>query len=313
MKTAIAVLLICVVWAAETEAAPKTAFVINNMGETLSLINLEDGTVDNNVVRLGLVPNWATVSEGMVYVVNSMSDDIYIIDIETNLIVDSILLPEGSNPWAIEFLNDSIAYVSAFLMNSVFSIDVKNRVILDTIPVGLSPQGLYITGNKIFVAITAFDPTTWTWGDGMVYVIDAGTNSVIDSTAVGTNPQSLAMDTDGELYVICTGNYGAIEGMVYKLDSGTYEILDSLRTGGTPASISISSSGIAWVGAGGWGDNGYVYLIDTNTDSVLRGSDNPILVGRGVMGLAYDGGGNCYVSSFASDKVYKVDKMGNVL
>ncbi|MCK4255796.1 T9SS type A sorting domain-containing protein [candidate division WOR-3 bacterium] len=309
MKTVVGLLLLCGVCG----ASPKTAFVVNGLGETLSLIDLEDGTVENNVVTLGLAPNWVCVNDGMVYVVNSISDDIYFIDIQTNLVADSILLPEGSNPYAMEFLNDSIAYVSAFCANSVFCMNVKRKEILETIPVGLSPEGLCITQDEVFVAITAYDPNTYTWGEGMVYVIDAPSNSVIDSVSVGVNPQHLEVDPDGELYVVCTGNYGAVTGVVYRTDGVTHQVLDSLMTGGTPLSISISSNGIAWIGAGGWTDNGYVYMIDTETESIIHGSSNPILVGRGVLGVTCDGNGNCYTCNFGTDDVSVIDETGSII
>ncbi|OYD17532.1 hypothetical protein CH333_00595 [candidate division WOR-3 bacterium JGI_Cruoil_03_44_89] len=309
MKIVVGILFFCGVCG----ASPKTAFVLNGLGETLSLIDLENGTVENNLVTLGLAPNWVCVNDELVYVVNSISDNIYIIDIHTNLVADSVLLPEGSNPYAMEFLNDSIAYVSAFCTNSVFCINVKNGEILKTIPVGLSPEGICITGNKVFVAITAYDPNTYTWGEGMVYVVDAISNYVIDSVSVGTNPQHLEVDPDGELYVVCTGDYSTVLGVVYRVDAITHRVLDSLIMGGTPLSISISSDGIAWIGAGGWTDNGYVYMIDTGTESIIHGASNPILVGRGVLGVTCDGDGNCYTCNFGVDEVSMIDETGNVI
>ncbi len=290
---------------------PRTAFVVNGIGETLSSIDLETSQVENDIATLGLAPNWICINKDKIYIVNSTSDDIYKIDISNDNILDIIILPDGSNPYAMEFLNDSIAYVSALCVNSVFCINVNTGEIVDTIGVGLSPEGLCISDYKLFVAISSFDPSTWTWGNGMVYVIDTKTNSVLDSVQVGKNPQNLAVDYEGELYAVCTGNYSTTAGSVHRINSKTHEVIDTLPIGGTPISISISQDRKAWIGAGGWIDYGHVYMIDTQTERIIHGNSNPILLGTGVMGVDCDSDGNCYVCSFMEDVVTKLSPDGN--
>lgn len=292
---------------------PKTAFVVNGIGETVSRINLEENTVENDIVTVGLVPNWIGINNENVYVINSASDDIYIIDMLTSNVLDSIELPDYSNPYAMEFLNDSVAYVTALCANSVYCINLKTCQVLYTIPVGLSPEGICITGTHLFVCVTAFNPDTWTWGDGMVYIIDTYTNSVEDSFPVGTNPQDLAVDGEYEVYVVCTGNYSTSSGMIYRVNSKTHEVLDSLAVGGSPVSISISPDQKVWVGAGGWTDYGYVYRIDAITEYIINGCQNPILVGRGAWDLDCDSQGNCYVCNFMEDAVTLLDTAGSII
>ncbi len=290
----------------------KTAFVVNNMAETLSRINLETGEVFNDIVSLGLVPNQIVIQGDRGYVVNSNSNNIQIIDLENDSSLGTIELGDSNNPWNIAFLNDSIAYVTNFESNTVFRINIFAQEVTDTIHVGLSPEGICVVGNKVWVANTALDPVTYQYGQGIVYVIDATNNLVIDSIFVCTNPQSLALDSDGELNVVCTGDYFSTWGEVYVIDTTTFSIMDTIDIGGSPSSIAIAPNGKAIVGAGGWVDSGYIYTFDAHTNEILRGFGNPILVGKGVVGVACDNANNAYSCNFSDNSISVIDSNNTV-
>jgi YVTN family beta-propeller protein len=293
--------------------AEKTAFVINGLAETLSRIDLKTGDVFNDVVSLGKTPNQIVIQGDRGYVVNSGSksipgsNTIQIVDLAGDSILGTIALGDSNNPWNIAFYNDSIAYVTNYESHRVFRINVAAREVTDTIPVGLSPEGLCVVGNRVYVTNTACDPVTYAYGQGTVYVIDVTSNTVTDSILVSTNPQAVALDPDGELNVVCTGDYWSIWGEILVIDTVTLSVTDSIDIGGSPTGITIASNGRAYIGAGGWVSEGYVYTYDTHTNGILRGSDSAIVVGIGVMGIACDQDNNAHICAFMSDSISVID------
>ena len=112
------------VWA-ET---PRTMYVMSSASRSLSKMNMETGGVLQDVVLLGETSNQVLVNNNKIYVVNSGTDDIMVIDAENDQAVQqTIALDIGSNPWAMDFISNDMAYVSNFLDNSVSVIDFFDR------------------------------------------------------------------------------------------------------------------------------------------------------------------------------------------
>jgi hypothetical protein len=98
---------------------------------------------------------------------------------------------------------------------------------------GYSSEQIIISGSRAFVAC-------WSYGD-KVMVIDTGSDSLIDSIQVGKQPNSMALDKEGYIWVLCDGGYygspyGQENASLWKVDtqSGTAakmlqfsEIMDS--------------------------------------------------------------------------------------
>ncbi|MCK4233707.1 T9SS type A sorting domain-containing protein [candidate division WOR-3 bacterium] len=292
--------------------AEKMAYVINGLGETLSKINLETGEVSNDILALGISPNHIVIRDNSAYVVNSLSHTLQIIDIEKDSTVKTIELNSG-NPMRMAFLNDNTIYTTNFDSASVYEINLNTYSIVDTIKVGLSPTGILCVDNRLYVTNTGYDPVGWTYGQGTVYVIDTESNSVTDSIMVGKNPQAIALDSDGELNVVCTGDWVSIFGTVCFIDTLTNSVRDSINIGGNPGNIVIKSNGIAYLAAGGWIDSGFVYSYSTITDSILHGSANPIYAGLGVMGVTVDDEGYLYTCDFYNSSITMFDSTDSIV
>jgi len=76
--------------------AENYVYVINNLSETLSRINIETGAVENHIVTLGVVPNQVVYYEDMLYVVNSGNASLQVINPVNNSIVNEFPLPAGA-------------------------------------------------------------------------------------------------------------------------------------------------------------------------------------------------------------------------
>ena len=289
---------------------PRTLYVLNGLGRTVSKMNLETQEITNNIVTVGSVPNRIHTNDGFIYVVNSVPPGITVIDGRTDAVVQTIALTDGSNPWDMAFVGTDKAYVTNLLANSVTVVNLATGDSVNSIPVGEGPEGLLVVNNTAYVANTGNFPD---YNPSTVSVIDIRTDAVTKTLAVPANPQDLAVGPDGNIYVVCTGNFADIGGKVAVINpfadaDFTPLVVDTVDIGGSPGDIQITTGGIAYLPDFGDGTNGFMYAFDVFAGSVLNDVSNPILVGNGAMNLFFDGRtGDLYVNNFSDDAVQLLD------
>ncbi len=81
--------------------SPPIAWVVNNLSETLSEVDLSSGQVITNAISLGSIPNDIIISGDKAYVVNSGSNHVQIIDLSAQQTLGTIELYLGLNPYFI--------------------------------------------------------------------------------------------------------------------------------------------------------------------------------------------------------------------
>jgi YVTN family beta-propeller protein len=286
-------------------------YVLNGLAETISVINIETGEVENHVVTVGAIPNQVVYHEGLLYVVNSGSASLQVIDPVNFNTVANVPLEINSYPWNVAFVN-GYAFVTGFATASVYKIDLVSMLVVDTFGVGQAPEGIIACDGKLFVANTGFNPDDYTFGQGTVTILDPQSGSNLANVDVGKNPQALVVSPGEMINIVCTGNYSSIRGMIYFLEAEGYSVIDSLAIGGDPYWPVINSSGICFVSAGGWSADGYVFNYDAVARIVLRDEDNPIIVGTGAMGLAIDSLGMLYSAGQTDNSVTEFNDQGEV-
>jgi len=292
--------------------AQNYAYVINGSSETLSRIDLETGQVQNHIVTLGAVPYHIICANERLYVVNSFSPSLMVINPVNNSIEREIQLPLNSNPWNVA-VDGNFAYVTGLARNSVYKLDLIQGTIANTYAAGLSPEGVIVSGNRLYVTNTGFDPYDLTYGQGSVSILDINNGIELERVNVSKNPQALAVDPDGFINVICTGDYSSVTGMIYFIDPEGMTALDSIATGGNPIYPVISSAGIGYIAAGGWANAGHVYSYDAIERILLRGDNNPIEVSVGAMGIALDSLGYLYSCGQIANSVTKFNSAGSII
>ena len=309
-------LMIALVVSGATHASGPTAYVINATGETLSKIELRTNVVTNSIEPLGSdvdsYPNQIVIRDTLAYVIASGTDEIQIINLNTERTVGWIRFGAGQNPYWMAFLNDQVLYVTLLVDNSLAKVDLTTRQVVKTTPVGLSPEGVIVVHETAFVAVTGFDFGSWSWKQGKLVAYDTRTDSVIAELNVGKNPQFLDIDRQGRLHVSCTGDYGATPGTIYIIDPGARAVLDSIAIGGQPGQISIGPDDIGYLAAGGWTGDGEVYTYHAATGDVLRGPSNPIYVDSGATGVVTFQDSSAFVACFG-DKINRVNAAGQKL
>lgn len=302
---------------AVAQDTPRTLYVLNGLGRTMSKMNLETSTISNDVVVVGDIPNRIHTRGDKIYVVNSTPASIAIVDGRTDAVSQTIALAEGSNPWDMAFVGTDKAYVTNLSANSVTVVDLVTGDSLNTIAVGEGPEGILVVNNTAYVANTGGFPD---YSPSTVSVIDIQTDQVTKTLDVPTNPQDLTLAPDGNIHVVCTGNFDDVSGRVAVINpfgdvDFTPLVADTVDIGGSPGDIVITTDGMAYLADFGDGNNGFLYSYNASTLDVLNDASNPILVGNGATSLLYDAAtSNLYVNNFSDDAVQVLDPSnGDVL
>ena len=312
MRTRNIVCLVTVLAAAvPARALERSLYVINGLAETLSRVNVETGAVTNNIQILGLVPNQLFIDnegrrDGIVYVLNSSSDDLQMVQLDPVTTVRTISLGADRNPYSLAFLDDSTVAVSNLLSGTLTEVNTRAGVIDTEYAVGPAPEGMVYCDGELFVCLTAFDFGTFTYGQGRVAVVSPDSDRVVATIPVGSNPQSAVLDYEREILVLCTGDFSSAFGQIYVIDPVTRTVTDSVATGGSPGQLALAPDGLVYISAGGWVGNGEVYVFDSHTHTMVRGTANPIPVGTGSAAVAADIFANGYSCDFSVDQVSRM-------
>lgn len=194
-------------------------------------------------------------SRQRVYVADSTSALVLVIDAKTNTIVASI--PVGTQPFAVAVSPDGRRlYVANRLDGTVSVIDTKTNK-----PIGLVngldlPTDLAITPDGTRVYVTNMGNTTNT-----VSAIDTRTKTVVATIGVGVAPFGIAITPDGgRAYVI-----NSQSGSVSVINVATNMVLTTIQVGGG------GSGGIAVTP-----DGDRVYVLNGGTVSVIDTATNMV-------------------------------------
>ncbi len=186
--------------------------------------------VTRNIAQLGSVPDAIEIRGNKAYVLNGFSDNIQVFNLDQNppQQIGTIVLPPGSDPIAIAFLDDTHAYVANNIGQSVALVNAgtmrcellivrsnlvpsdtsicQNQVITVDTKFFEGPSGIAIANNKVYVTNSNLDQFFNPAGNGFITVIDAPTNQVrgrIDATAANSGTITLI---NGNLYLVNGGH-----------------------------------------------------------------------------------------------------------
>ena len=181
-----------------SQEIPRSLYVLNGLGQTVSKMNLENDVIVNNIATVGSVPNRIYAFNNLIYIVNSVPDGISVIDPITDQITNNISLTTGSNPWDMAFVGIKEAYVTNWLANSVSVLNLDDGIVETTIDVGTAPQGLLVVDNTAYVCNSGGYPA---YTQSTVSVIDVTIDSVTKTLDVLTNPQDAAVGPNGNMVI----------------------------------------------------------------------------------------------------------------
>jgi YVTN family beta-propeller protein len=181
----------------EKPAAPWRIYVTNQLDNTASVI---DGATHKTVatVRVGVSPAQMVVSPDRksVYIANTGSNTVSVLNTDNNTIARTIALPPRSKPIDVAVNPDGrYLYTADGGSNRVSVLDTRARRVVASVRVGTQPLSVAAApdGKTVYAANS---------GSGDVSVIDARTNRVVRAIPTGRFPSGVAVTPDGaSLYV----------------------------------------------------------------------------------------------------------------
>jgi len=160
-----------------------------------------------NNVPLGDVAQSITINGNLAYIVVNNSGLVYVIDRKTAEFQGKI---EGlTSPRNLLMISDQKAYISDLVSNSITIVHPSTYEVTGNIPVNRSTESMVLDGNKAYVAHWSgyLQPLK----NNKVLIIDTEEDVVIDSIEVGVEPNSMLLDHDNKLWVLCSGGYDSEE------------------------------------------------------------------------------------------------------
>lgn len=143
---------------AEIADGTERAFVTNSNGASMSIINTADNSVGSPPVPVGDGPEGIAVRPGgeEVWVTNQRSGTVSVIDalaaVRAPLTAVRTTIEVGPTPWGVAFTPDGafayVPYADSGPVDYVAVIDTRTRQVVDRIPVGDTPRGIAIVGDR---------------------------------------------------------------------------------------------------------------------------------------------------------------------
>ena len=155
-----------------------------------------------NQAPLGDVAQSMELHNGLAWVVINNSGKIYVAD--ANTMEYQATITGLNSPRYIHFINDDKAYVSDLYSSSIHIIHPKTYQKIGEI--NLQAENKRRSSEQLI----AFDDYVFTncWSNGNeVLVIDSRSNNLVKSIEVGAQPQSMVLDKNNKLWVLCDGAY----------------------------------------------------------------------------------------------------------
>lgn len=274
----------------------EKAYVLNSIGISLSVIDLDSLTVENDAVQLGATgsPVGFSVRNGTAIVPTGTGNSLVVLDLGTLQITGTVELPDSSGATGSAFLDDSTAFVCNLNLNTVSRVNLNRMTVVQTAPVGVLPSDVEVVDGKVFVAnanLVNWAPA----GNGTISVLNPQTMQVTRTIdAKGTNTQFLAVDPDGELIVVNSGSIGLGDGSVLAIDPLTETVTAGpIAIGEYPGQHTVSNDGIAYLPSFSFG----LYAFDTSSNTILRDENNALAattsggqnIGAGAVAVAENG------------------------
>ena len=188
---------------------------------SLSYYDPETRQVENNIflrangMKLGDVAQSMTLHDGKGYVVVNNSGVIYVIDPDTFRITG--LIEEVVSPRYIHFVDEQTAYVTDLYDPRITVVDTRTNRIRSRIDMNghRSTEQMVQVGKRVFV-------NCWSYDD-KILVVDTRAECLVDSLAVGWQPNSLLLDRNGKLWTATDGRDGEAPAL-WRIDPATLQI-----------------------------------------------------------------------------------------
>ena len=206
-----------------------TALYVINQGSfydgidgSISAVDIVNKTVANNAfltqngISIGNSPQAGVKWNNTLYIPAFESNLVWILNAD-DLNVKNTITTESPN--AVEVTDEYIFVTNNDGYLSVY--DTNDLTLVKKLSVGPNPENMTISGNELFISISdGYNYPTYANGYRLarVSLTDLTLNGYI---SVGMNPGQLLTTTDGNLVVVCRGDYGMTPSQVLKVNPNT--------------------------------------------------------------------------------------------
>lgn len=227
---------------------------------SLSFFNTETKKMENQVFfnannfPLGDVLQSIYIYKNLAYAVINNSGKIVVLDVKNFKHKGTI---SGlSSPRFISVFSDSKAFISDINSNSIVVFNPISLEKTGNIDIGSSSESMLILNNFLYVS-------SWSYNN-KIFKIDISQNKVVDSLAVGKQPNSMVFDKNNKLWVLSDGGYqgspyGEEKASLSKIDVENMEIelkIEFLDINSSPSFLSCNGAkdSLYFIN-GSWGSN----------------------------------------------------------
>lgn len=158
---------------------------------------LNDLFFKKNSRPLGDVPNSMTIQSETAYIVVNNSGKIEIADARS--MASTGIITGLNSPRNIAMASNAKAYVTSLWSDSVTIINLADNSVSGWIDIGRTSESILVAGAFTYI-------TSW-MGDSVVTVINNTTDEIVDRIVAGPEPESLVLDNNFDLWVLCTGGW----------------------------------------------------------------------------------------------------------
>ncbi len=210
-------------------------------------------TVTNTLlttIAVGEQPGPMVVDGDKLYVINVNSGSVSVINTNTNAVMTTITV--GTSPLAAIYANDTV-YVLNLGSNNISMIDTLTDTMLGNISTGFDPFSAAYTNNTLFVANRASNSVYAIGQDGVVSI--PAVQAPITTFLVGT-----------KLYVLNFNRNETDHGNITVIDTIAKSVLYNINVVPFPNTITRVGTKL-YIGSSMGGD---ISIVDSETDTVLK-------------------------------------------
>ncbi|MCD8387718.1 MAG: hypothetical protein LUD17_12645 [Bacteroidales bacterium] len=246
---------------------------------------------------LGNTPQTAIVYGNHMYIGVYESNTIEIVNPKTYAVEKQISLANesGQNPRSMVATEGKV-YISMY-NGYVCRLDTASLSIDATVKVGPNPEIMAISNRYLYVPNS--DGMNWEVGYGTTASkIDLNNFQVVKTFEVGLNPSRFISNANGDLFVLCMGNYGDVAATVYKVRSD-----DSLVEVTEATNVAMDGNYLYMCNAPYGIDKVVYYRYDTTSDTLVGWEPSKDV--DSIAGMAVDAtDGYVLISSYSLDGGY---------
>lgn len=175
-----------------------------------------------NNTPLGDVANSISFDENSIYIVVNNSHVIYKINSESGIYEANTI--ELTSPRHLLKIDEHRAIITDLYENNLTVINTENMEVISKIPIGRTSENLLKLNNEVF--ITNWSAYNQELKNNMVLILNTLSMKITDSIQVGIEPNSMVLNKDNKLWVLCSGGFMNEEKpSLWKIDAITKQII----------------------------------------------------------------------------------------